>query len=164
MKAKKIALIIILALVLCLASTGAALAMASANYDLPWDVLSGGGMENRSSDNYILGDTIGQSSAIGPSESTNYRLGGGFWYGVPVTVTVGTCGDVNDDDKVNMADVMILWYDIADYPSAGAWTVSNKWAADVNCDGKINMADVMILWYDIADYPSAGAWEVNCCE
>jgi hypothetical protein len=74
------------------------------------------------------------------------------------------CGDVNDDGNVNMADVMILWYDIADYPSAGAWTISNEWAADVNCDGEINMADVMILWYDIADYPSAGAWEANCCE
>jgi parallel beta-helix repeat protein len=76
----------------------------------------------------------------------------------------GTCGDVNSDGNVNMADVMILWYDIADYPSAGAWTISNEWAADVNCDGQVNMADVMILWYDIADYPSAGAWEVNCCE
>jgi uncharacterized protein YgiM (DUF1202 family) len=163
MKAKKIVLLVILALVLCLASTGAALAMSSANYNLPWDVLSGGGGD-RESGSYRLGDTVGQSSAIGPSESTNYRLGGGFWYGVTVTVNVGTCGDVNDDDNVNMADVMILWYDIADYPSAGAWTVSSEWAADVNCDGYINMADVMILWYDIADYPSAGAWEVNCCE
>jgi hypothetical protein len=59
---------------------------------------------------------------------------------------------------------MILWYDIADYPSAGAWTISSQWAADVNCDEVINMADVMILWYDIADYPSAGAWEIACCE
>ena len=163
MKVKKIALLVILALALCLAGTGAALAMSSANHDLPRDVLSGGGGD-RESDSYLLNDTIGQSSAIGPSESTGYRLGGGFWYGVPVTVTVGTCGDVNKDNKVNMADVMTLWYDIADYPSAGAWTISDEWAADVNCDTKINMADVMILWYDIADYPSAGFWEISCCE
>ena len=78
--------------------------------------------------------------------------------------TASICGDVNDDGSVNMADVMILWYDIAEYPSAGAWTISNEWAADVNCDGEINMADVMILWYDIAEYPSVGTWEVNCCE
>jgi hypothetical protein len=76
----------------------------------------------------------------------------------------GTCGDVNDDGSVNMADVMILWYDIADFPSPEEWTISNEWAADVNCDGSINMADVMILWYDIADYPEPGAWEVGCCE
>jgi hypothetical protein len=34
------------------------------------------------------------------------------------------CGDVNNDGKVTMADVMILWYDIADYPSAGAWEIA----------------------------------------
>jgi hypothetical protein len=33
-----------------------------------------------------------------------------------------------------MADVMILWYDIADYPEPGEWTIANEWAADVNCD------------------------------
>jgi hypothetical protein len=85
-------------------------------------------------------------------DTTTFSVGGEY-----------ICGDVNSDGKVNMADVMILWYDIADYPSAGAWTIAKEWAADVNCDSKVNMADVMILWYDIADYPSAGAWEVNCC-
>jgi hypothetical protein len=164
MKKRKIALTIILPVVFCLVAAGTALAMSSASYNLPWDVFSGGGIENRSSDSYILGDTVGQPSAIGPSQSDSYRLGSGFWYGVSVTVEEGICGDVNDDGNVNMADVMILWYDIADYPSAGAWTISNEWAADVNCDEVINMADVMILWYDIADYPSAGAWEINCCE
>jgi hypothetical protein len=154
---------IVISFMLILLMGGTALAMSSASYNLPWTVLSGGGGD-RSSSSYVLGDTVGQPSAIGPSESTNYRLGSGFWYGVSVTVTEGTCGDVNDDDNVNMADVMILWYDIAEYPSAGAWTISNEWAADVNCDEVINMADVMILWYDIADYPSAGAWEVACCE
>jgi hypothetical protein len=73
------------------------------------------------------------------------------------------CGDVNDDGTVNMADVMTLWYDYADYPTPGAHEISNVWAADVNCDGVINMADVMTLWYDYADYPTPGAHEVNCC-
>ena len=154
------ALTVILTLVICLAVTSAALAMSSANYDLSWWTLATGGGD-RSSANYALGDTAGQSSAIGPSQSTDYRLGSGYWYGVPVTVTTGTCGDVNDDGKVTMADVMILWYDIADYPSPGVWTITSEWAADVNCDGKITMADVMILWYDIADYPSPGVWTIS---
>ena len=76
----------------------------------------------------------------------------------------GICGDVNDDGDVDMTDVMTLWYDIADYPYPGAYTISNVWAADVNCDGSIDMTDVMTLWYDIADYPTPGAYEVNCCE
>ena len=75
----------------------------------------------------------------------------------------GLCGDVNDDSSVNMDDVMTLWYDIANYPTPGANTISNEWAADVNCDGNINMDDVMTLWYDIANYPYPGANEVNCC-
>jgi len=32
-------------------------------------------------------------------------------------------GDVNDDGDVNMADVMTLWYDIADYSTPGAYEV-----------------------------------------
>ena len=81
-----------------------------------------------------------------------------------INVKIGICGDVNDDGDVDMTDVMTLWYDIADYPYAGAYTISNAWAADVNCDEAVDMTDVMTLWYDIADYPTQGAYEVNCCE
>lgn len=42
---------------------------------------------------------------------------------VVFTVEAGICGDVNCDGVVNMADVMLLWYDIADYPAPGVWTV-----------------------------------------
>jgi len=80
-----------------------------------------------------------------------------------VEVRKGICGDVNDDGDVNMADVMTLWYDYANYPTPGAHEVSNVWAADVNCDGAINMADVMTLWYDYANYPTPGEHVVNCC-
>ena len=80
-----------------------------------------------------------------------------------INVKIGICGDVNDDGDVDMTDVMTLWYDIADYPYAGAYTISNAWAADVNCDGAIDMTDVMTLWYDIADYPYVDAYVVNCC-
>ena len=108
MKRKRIILTIILPVVFCLLAAGTALAMSSANYDLPWDVFSGGGIEDRSSSSYILGDTVGQPSAIGPSQSDNYRLGSGFWYGVKVTVAEGTCGDVNDDGLVNSTDALII--------------------------------------------------------
>ncbi|PXF62200.1 MAG: hypothetical protein C4B59_00900 [Candidatus Methanogaster sp.] len=73
------------------------------------------------------------------------------------------CGDVNNDGVVNWTDVITLWYDYADHPYPGAYTITNEWAADVNCDGVINMADVMTLWYDVKDYPNAGDYEVNCC-
>ena len=80
-----------------------------------------------------------------------------------VSVRVGICGDVNDDEEIDMADVMTLWYDFADYPYPGAYTISNEWAADVNCDHVIDMADVMTLWYDFADYPYPDVYVVSCC-
>ena len=80
-----------------------------------------------------------------------------------VEIMEGICGDVNDDGSVDMTDVMTLWYDIADYPTSGAYMISNAWSADVNCDSSLDMTDVMTIWYDIADYPSVGAYEVNCC-
>ena len=91
---------------------------------------------------------------------------GGFTQNATIECSgpAGTCGDVNDDGSVDMTDVMTLWYDIVDYPTPGAYTISNAWAADVNCDGELDMTDVMTLWYDIADYPYVGAYEVNCCE
>ena len=80
-----------------------------------------------------------------------------------VDVKKGICGDVNNDGEVDMTDVMTLWYDIADYPTPGAYTISNTWAANVNCDEAVDMTDVMTLWYDIADYPTQGAYEIGCC-
>jgi parallel beta-helix repeat protein len=96
---------------------------------------------------------------------TSVEMGaGGFTQNATIECgSAGICGDVNDDGDVNMADVMTLWYDIADYPASGVWTISNAWAADVNCDGDLNMADVMTLWYDIADYPTSGDWVIGCC-
>ena len=38
-------------------------------------------------------------------------------------LVVGICGDVNGDGDADMTDVMTLWYDIADYPSVGAYEV-----------------------------------------
>ncbi|RZN42784.1 MAG: hypothetical protein EFT35_01720 [Methanophagales archaeon ANME-1-THS] len=79
-----------------------------------------------------------------------------------VSVRTGICGDVNNDRSVNMADVMTLWYDIADYPAPGAYTISFLSTADVNRDGTINMGDVMTLWYALASYPHPGAYKLDC--
>ena len=91
----------------------------------------------------------------------------GTWVSAEDSVSItmprpGICGDVNEDGIINMDDVMTLWYDYADYPYPGAYTISNEWAADVTGDDVINMDDVMTLWYDYADYPYPGAYEVNC--
>jgi hypothetical protein len=69
---------IVLMLLGLLCLTGIAYAGVSANYDLSWHVIGGGGgaMDSAS---YALSSTVGQ--IIGSSESSNYRLGAGYWYG-----------------------------------------------------------------------------------
>ena len=104
------------------------------------------------------GNSANRTVTITPKNMTDGGL-----FEQNLTIQVGICGDVNDDGVIDMADVMTLWYDFADYPYPGAYTISNEWAADVNCDHVIDMADVMTLWYDFADYPYPGAYVVNCC-
>jgi hypothetical protein len=110
-------------------------------------------------------DDSGTVSVFNHTVTQDEMDAGGFVQNltIPITSSQHLCGDVNDDGSVNMADVTMLWYDIADYPTPGAYTISDEWAADVNCDGQINMADVTVLWYDITDYPTPGAYKVECC-
>jgi uncharacterized repeat protein (TIGR01451 family) len=65
---------------------GAVLAQVSSNYDLRWNVLSGGG-GTRNSANYRIGDTLGQWVGDA-STSANYRVAPGFWPGAAFTTTV----------------------------------------------------------------------------
>jgi hypothetical protein len=67
---------------LCL--IGLAGAMVSTNYDLGWHAIGGGGGP-MSSANYQLDGTVGQITGV--SESTNYRIEGGYWYGIAAPPT-----------------------------------------------------------------------------
>ena len=67
---------------LCL--TSIAYAHVSANYNLSWHVIGGGGgaMDSAS---YALRSTVGQ--IIGLSSSDNYGMEAGYWYGAVSTTT-----------------------------------------------------------------------------
>ena len=72
---------VILVVVALLLLTSGALAMDSTNYALNWFTpLTSGGGGPSSSANYAVNFTIGQT-AIGASDSTNYAVGLGYWYG-----------------------------------------------------------------------------------
>ena len=124
-----------------------------------------------SSDNVSAGNVLRFNASKGNSTEFDHTVAaadmnaGGFVQNATIECggSSGLCGDANDDGVVDMTDVMTVWYDFADYPYSGAYTISNAWAADVNCDGDIDMTDVMTIWYDFADYPTPGAYEVNCC-
>jgi hypothetical protein len=63
-------------LALC-ALASAALAQASANYDLSWHVIAGGGGRMEGANHTLLG-TAGQSMA-GTTFGSGHTLDGGFW-------------------------------------------------------------------------------------
>jgi hypothetical protein len=84
-------IVLILVGLICL--TGIAYAGVSANYNLSWHVLSGGGGGQMDSATYALSSTVGQ--IIGSSESSNYRLGAGYWYGDVSAETPPTTGAIN---------------------------------------------------------------------
>ena len=78
--------------------------------------------------------------------------------GIATAAGNGICGDVNEDEDVNMLDVIDLLYYVS-YP--GEYTIGSAWAADVNCDDNINMLDVIDLLYYVS-YP--GEYGLGCCE
>lgn len=69
--------------VVALGMSGIVLAQISANFDLHWAVLSGGG-GSRASVTYKVGDALGQWTG-GSSTSSTYQATSGFWTGVTVS-------------------------------------------------------------------------------
>lgn len=71
-----------------------------------------------------------------------------------VTAIDYTPGDVNDDGKINMMDIVLLSRYIVDectYNPDGYAVKINESAAEVNADSKINMLDVVLISRYIAD-------------
>jgi hypothetical protein len=64
-----------------LLSGRAGLAQTSADYDLSWHVIAGGGRLSASAD-YRVEGTAGQG-IVGPSSSADFRLSSGFWFAEP---------------------------------------------------------------------------------
>ncbi|NQE46538.1 hypothetical protein C5S31_11005 [ANME-1 cluster archaeon GoMg2] len=83
-------IVVILVGLLCL--TSIAYAQVSANYDLSWHMLSGSGGQMDSA-SYIQRSTAGQ--VIGSSDSSNYRMGAGYWYGAVSADTPPTTGAIS---------------------------------------------------------------------
>jgi hypothetical protein len=79
MRRKAIALI--LALAVCLALVGSALAMSSANYRIDWLIPLTGGGGRGSSAHYSTHLSFGQT-AVGLSTSPGYQAGMGYWRGI----------------------------------------------------------------------------------
>jgi hypothetical protein len=72
--------LLLLGALLCALLVTGGLALASATYDVHWNVIGGGGGP-ASSGSYRLNGTLGQAGA-GSGAGGNYRLSAGYWAGV----------------------------------------------------------------------------------
>lgn len=74
----------------------------SALYQVPTDVVSGGGGEAAKSTNYVLDDTIGEAN-VGPSRSATYDLNAGYRQTVGDAYLALNCGAVASVGTITVA-------------------------------------------------------------
>jgi hypothetical protein len=109
---------------------------SSANYILVTDVLDGFGGQKYDGGCRLSNFAGGQSSAIGPGSSTNYKLSAGFIY-----PTVVLCGDVTNNGVVDLGDlVYLISYQYKNGPPPQIYQTG-----DVNCSGMVELGDVVYL-------------------
>lgn len=106
------------------------------NYHLPWSSLNGGGLDSMSSSSYRAMGSSAQS-CIGLSQSTNYQMQMGYWYGGKPFV----CGDANGDLNVSLSDVV---YMITYLFKFGA-EPDPLYCGDTNGDGNVSLSDIVYL-------------------
>jgi len=78
---------------------------------------------------------------------------------VNTSVDTGLCGDVNNNNEVNMGDVTLLGNYVG-YPGNPRYSL-NEWAADVNGNNEVNMGDVTLLG-NYVGYPGNPRYMLNC--
>ena len=130
------------------------------SYKIPWSSINAGGNLNLSSSNYKMKGSLGQS-AIGQSQSTNYKMGMGFWYGVQDIIVdcFDKAGDANGSGTVNLADIIY----IVNYVFKGGTKPAPDCRGDANNNGTINLSDII---YEVNFIFKGGPKPVNsgvCC-
>lgn len=134
-------LLSVLAVLRCLFVSIANAEMSSTNFRIASSEISGGG-NLMSSTNYSLVSTLGQSTSIGNSSSTNYGLDAGFWY----TMLLDTVGDVNGDGVVNLKDVIAALQVVTGQSPAAIIK-----EADADADGKIGLSEALHILRTIGE-------------
>ena len=107
----------------------------SQNYHIPWSSLNGGG-KDMASTNYKAMVSSAQSF-IGETQSTNYQLKIGYWYGGKPFI----CADVNETGNVSISDIVYL----INYLFKFGPEPDPMYGADTNGDGKVSLSDVVWL-------------------
>jgi hypothetical protein len=108
---------------------------APQTYQIPWSVLNGGGTDMASTGYKAMVSTA--QPVIGASQSTNYQLKIGYWYGGKPFV----CGDVNETGNVDIADIVYL----VSYLFKHGPEPDPLYCANANGDSSVTIADIVYL-------------------
>ncbi len=146
------------ALLAGLATAGVAFAQSSANFDLGWNVLGGGGGTESESASFAVGSTIGQPVA-GTSASAVYQLDAGFW--------AGAAGGVAATPTPGPTHTPVPATDTPT-PTTGPPTVTptpGGLSGDADCNGTVNAIDAaFVLQFGaglLGDIPCANLADAN---
>jgi hypothetical protein len=156
MKAK---IILIVALPIILTTlVNSSFADADAGEVVAWKVISSGGTINAQSDSYKASSVIGQT-ASGKGMSDNYKILHGYLQdfsgGSGIVVN---CGDVNEDEAINIKDITYL---IKYKYKGGSAPIPEECVGDVNNDDSVNIKDITdLIKYK---YKGGSAPDEDCC-
>lgn len=119
----------------CLAAL-AVIPAASAQYDLSWYTIDGGGAMFSTGGSFSLGGTIGQPDA-GVMSGGSFTLTGGFWAGASTPCDL--IADLDHDGDVDLQDLAFL---LANFGTTSGATFEQ---GDVEGDGDVDLQDLAFL-------------------
>ncbi|MDH4222843.1 MAG: hypothetical protein OEV55_04800 [candidate division Zixibacteria bacterium] len=105
------------------------------NYYIPWSTLNGGGHDMASTGYRVM--VSAAQTAIGESQSTNYQMQTGYWYGGKPFV----CGDANGTGDVSLSDIVYMIYNLFKYGP----DPDPLYCADTNGDDNVTISDIVYL-------------------
>lgn len=108
-------------------------------YEIDWTSINGGGELASTSANYKIRASTAQS-VIGESQSTNYKMGIGFWYGTGLFCTAKS-GDANGDNKLTLPDIIML----VNHVFKGAVKPNPACRGDANNSNSITLPDIITM-------------------
>ncbi len=146
-------------LIICLALAVPVLAQSSANYDLSWHVIAGGGGRMESTGHALLG-TTGQPLVGSMTTGSGHSLCSGFWCGaaeegvhiyLPLVVsnystamTLIFSDDFNDGTLTNWTPNQGTWtnpgtYMRGEYTTGNAWNIRSSTGSNLVYTGTVNL-------------------------